>query len=273
MFALLVALFALLCGAQELLPYNPVPKSAAVVVAGFARFTVLTERVIRCEHDSRGLFETRPSLAVVNRALPVPRYSVQYTSSTLQLNTSKLQLTYVLGQRFSSASLRITGANFSWRFGDVDGGNLLGTIRSLDNLANISLNCSTIAGKKVHGESLHCRYGVVSKSGWAVLDDSDNYMLDQNGTWWESPNSNQVDVYLFGHGRAYLDAIQDFTLLSGRVPMVPRGAVGIMWSRWFDYTGADAYHIVEDYESRGLPLDALILDMDWHTKPAWGSYT
>jgi hypothetical protein len=149
-----------LASSQELLPYNPVANPAAVVVVGNARFTVLTSRVIRCEYDVRGRFESRPSLAVLNRALPVPRYTVAQLGSTLlQLNTSSLRLTYALGQPFSPRSLSISGANFSWHYGDVDAHNLFGTVRSLDNLPDISLNCSTIADKKVHDESLHCRYG------------------------------------------------------------------------------------------------------------------
>lgn len=41
----------------ELLPYNPVANESSVVVSGDARFTVLTERMIRIEWAIGGKFE------------------------------------------------------------------------------------------------------------------------------------------------------------------------------------------------------------------------
>jgi hypothetical protein len=56
----------------ELLPYEPVANASAIVVSGQARFTVLTDSVIRCEFSTNGKFEDRATVAVVNRLLPVP---------------------------------------------------------------------------------------------------------------------------------------------------------------------------------------------------------
>ena len=55
--------------------------------------------------------------------------------------------------------------------------------------------------------------------------------------------------------------------------MPPRAAMGVWWTRWFNINAPDVQNIVDDYRSRGLPLDVFVLDMDWHWKPAWGSYT
>ncbi len=54
--------------AIEILPYNPVASDAAVVLApgGTARFTVLTERMIRMEYASSGAFEDRATIAGVD---------------------------------------------------------------------------------------------------------------------------------------------------------------------------------------------------------------
>lgn len=51
----------------ELLPYNPVANAKAVVTAGNARFTVLTDRLIRMEYSSSGSFEDRATVAFLNR--------------------------------------------------------------------------------------------------------------------------------------------------------------------------------------------------------------
>lgn len=55
--------------------------------------------------------------------------------------------------------------------------------------------------------------------------------------------------------------------------MVPRYATGIWWSRWYNVDNWDVMQIVEAYRDRGLPLDVYILDMDWHTKEGWGTYS
>ena len=69
----------------ELLPYNPVADAKAIVFSkdGRARFTVLTDRIVRMEWGTYGRdrdgeikaahFEDRGSLAFVNRNLDVPR--------------------------------------------------------------------------------------------------------------------------------------------------------------------------------------------------------
>ena len=46
-------------GRVELFPYTPVANSKAMVVSGNARFTVLTDRLIRIEWSRTGSFEDR----------------------------------------------------------------------------------------------------------------------------------------------------------------------------------------------------------------------
>lgn len=260
---LLLLLSSIACNAVELLPYDAVADPRAVVTSGCcARFTVLKESVVRMEWEGTGVWEDRPSLAVLNRRSDVLPHFVVSTSAkgVLSIDTSTMKVEYAVGSTFSGVTLNVTLFNgITYHFGDVDHGNMLGTIRSLDNLADISLNCSTIAGKQVHGESLHCRYGVLSRGGWTTIDDSQSFMLDAKGEWYDSPNVDTVDTYFFGHGTDYRGALRDYRFLSGAIPLIPRGAFGIMWSRWFDYSGIDTWQLVKDYESRALPLDALIL--------------
>ena len=177
------------------------------------------------------------------------------------------------GQEFSPSTLQVHAKTFDWSYGDVDSKNLYGTIKSLDLLNPISLDCKEIEEKNitVHDESLHCEYGLVSRSGWAVVDDSDTYVLNPKSGWWDQgQNADQVDLYMFGHGHAYKQALQDFVGISGKIGMVPRAASGIWWTRWFNLDTQDLEDIVEEYKAHALPLDVFVLDMDWHTKDEWG---
>ena len=53
---------------------NPKAATEAVVKYDNARFTVLTDHLIRMEWSEDGIFEDRATLAIVNRRLPVPAF-------------------------------------------------------------------------------------------------------------------------------------------------------------------------------------------------------
>jgi alpha-glucosidase (family GH31 glycosyl hydrolase) len=260
----------------ELLPYEPRANASAVVVVGSARFTVLTDNVIRMEFDASGRFEDRATVAIVNRLLPVPAFVYQNSGSTLTIKTKTLLLTYQIGQPFTASSLTIqslTGAFANWAFTTQQAAtNLLGTIRSLDLLGPVSLNCSVWVGQMVNRESLHCEYGLISRDGWATIDDSTNWGLD-SFDFWQSPNVDQVDLYFLGHGLDFKQALYDYSLLGGKTAMVPRYASGISWSRWYDLDENGVVDVAKAYSGWQMPLDTFILDMDWHTKYSWGGYS
>ena len=98
--------------------------------------------------------------------------------------------------------------------------------------------------------------------------------------WWEDDkaaakyNTVLEDLYLFGHGHDYKAALRDYSSVGGRIPLLPRYALGVWFSRWYDYSPTDVLtDVVEAYEERSLPLDVLVLDMNWHTKHNWTGYT
>lgn len=109
--------------------------------------------------------------------------------------------------------------------------NLLGTIRTLDSLGVVPLNCTYWEGRQVAKESLHCEWAVIGRAGWAIYDDSTNWGLDSND-WWQSPNKDDVDVYFFGHGHDYKGAIRDYVSIGGRVAIPPRYMSGVFFTRW-----------------------------------------
>eukprot|EP01102_Stenamoeba_stenopodia_P018361 TRINITY_DN6714_c0_g5_i1.p1 TRINITY_DN6714_c0_g5~~TRINITY_DN6714_c0_g5_i1.p1 ORF type:complete len:516 (+),score=112.52 TRINITY_DN6714_c0_g5_i1:172-1719(+) len=77
--------------------------------------------------------------------------------------------------------------------------------------------------------------------------------------------ATQQDLYFFGHGHDYYQAVHDYNLVSGQVPMFPRYVYGPQYSRWHAYNELDEVSLIEDgYEAHNIPLDVLVLDMDWH---------
>jgi hypothetical protein len=74
---------------------DPTPNPASVVVVGNARFTVLTERLLRLEWAEGARFEDRETLAFAHRHLPAPAFNSSRPSpATLAIDTAYLSLTY-----------------------------------------------------------------------------------------------------------------------------------------------------------------------------------
>lgn len=73
-------------------------------------------------------------------------------------------------------------------------------------------------------------------------------------------NTNVHDLYGFFHGNDYRGAIGDYVQIGGRTAMVLKQASGIWWSRWFDVNNADTRKIIEDYESRDLPMSTYVIE-------------
>ena len=171
---LLAATLALLPGASA--AEHPKADPNAVVVCGNARFTVLTPRLIRMEWSQDGRFEDRATLTFVNRETKVPDFNVRESKKRLTLITSALRLTYLKDDGpFTADNLevafRIGKKEVAWHPGMEDSLNLMGTARTLDGADGDRLK-----------EPLE--QGILSRSGWAVVDDSQRHVLTPDSSAW-----------------------------------------------------------------------------------------
>ena len=256
---------------------NPVADLKAVVTAGRARFTVLTPQLIRMEWSASGKFEDHASLVFINRRLPVPKFEHSVTSMNgsrqLTIRTSALTLTYSLAGdgKFTpdnlSIALTIDGNKVTWHPGMANPENLLGTTRTLDGAY----------GSKTREP---IGQGLVSRAGWDLVDDSTRPLFDstdfqfregEKSPWpWamERPDSERpgqyADWYFFGYGHDYRQALGDFVRVAGRIPLPPRFAFGVWWSRYWAYSDQELDQLVRGFHENDTPLNVLVIDMDWH---------
>ena len=236
---------------------SPLADSTAMVVSGDARFTVLTPRLIRLEWAPAGQFEDHASLVFLNRKLPVPRFTVEREEGILTIHTDSLLVRYHEGTgRFTEQNLEVVFGQKvqpgvrTWHPGLADSTNLRGTARTLD------------AAKG----AIDLEPGLLSRTGWTVVDDSQRPLFD-NGDWpWvmARPSSDRQDWYFFGYGMDHKAALGDFVKVAGRIPMPPRFAFGTWWSRYWSYTDTEMMDLVKEFRLHNVPLDVLVVDMDWH---------
>jgi len=242
---------------------HPLANPKAVVEAGQARFTVLTPRLIRLEWTSSKPFMDKPTLMVINRDLPVPRFTAKTENAELIIRTDELELRYKTGSgKFNADNVTITSLakdqSFSWSPGKTQKGNLKGTSRTLDNYDG---DYHIWDKKKMELED-----GLLATDGWTMIDDSKKLLFD-NAEWpWvmDHPTKDYQDFYFFGYGRQYKKALYDYTQIAGRVPLPPRYAFGYWWSRYWSYSDNEMRDVVGNFKSHNVPLDVFVIDMDWH---------
>lgn len=243
---------------------NPKADAKAVVTSGNARFTVLTPQLIRMEWSADGQFEDRATLTFVNRETPVPEFKVRESKSKLTITTPALTLTYLKNGKFSDKNLKavftLNGKEVVWTPGMENPQNLLGTTRTLDGADGSKLK-----------EPME--QGILSRAGWSLIDDSQRHVLTPDGSEWEEwvearPEGDRQDLYLFAYGHDYKQALADYALVAGRAPMPPKYTLGYWWSRYWQYSDNEFVDLVNKLKSMDVPIDVLIVDMDWHE--TWG---
>ena len=279
LFLCVVLLASLPLRAEDVL--NPVADPAAVVTSGNVRFTVLTSRMIRIQYSATAQFEDRATFAIVNRRLPVPAYTTEEADGYLYIRTEDVTLRYKVGSVFKATdkkpdnlmvTFQMNGRTVTWYPGKDDSMNLLGTNRTLD-------------GAWGDNKRQNLEKGLLSRAGWSIIDESPA-MLRGDGsttyafepkeegiTWWANPvDKSAIDWYFLGYGHKYKECLGDYTKVGGRVPIPPKYILGYWYSRYWAYTQSEFQQIVRDVENNDIPMDVIIMDMDWH-KSGWTGWS
>ena len=242
---------------------DPSVNTTSTVVNGNARFSILTSRIIRMEYDSTRRFVNDPSLVVIHRNLPSIPFKKSLRGKWLIIKTDKMELRYRTGSGpFNAENIQITyyqnsAQNIVWNPGLKNNENLKGTFRTLDGM-----NGDTNEGAKT---PTSFENGIISRNGWYLLDDSNNFLFDNSAWKWAKKRNNpEIDWYFMGYGSDFKTALFDFTQIAGKIPIPPRYAFGYWWSRYWNYSDNELRTLVKEFEQYNIPLDVLVIDMDWH---------
>ncbi|UKK51111.1 glycoside hydrolase family 31 protein [Prevotella sp. E13-17] len=259
---------------------NPLANADAIVNAGEARFTVLTPELIRIQYSRKQQFEDRATFAVVNRRLPVPRYTKEVRDGYLYITTDALTLRYKMGGRIDNRpndqvltiQFKLNGRQVTWYPGKDDKLNLKGTTRTLD-------------GQIGDNKRQEMENGLLSRAGWSIIDESPRtrrgdgsttfaFDKSQDGIEWvaQPVDKEAIDWYFLGYGHQYKKALGDYIKIAGRQPMPPLYVLGYWYSKYQRYTSEEFMEIVNDVKKNQIPMDVMIFDMDWHTE-GWTGWT
>ncbi len=238
-----------------------------------ARFSVLCDECIRIEWSpgDPGRFVDEPSLFAAARPLPrkviladagagAPPIVVRTSRGTVRFQPDGRAFHRGnLGAQIALPAERGSRSTF-WLPGDRNEQNLGGTIETLDG----------IRGPVAIGE------GLLARDGWQVVDDSRGHLLVDGWATareWRGVPETGIDWYLFLYGQDFRAALRALARVAGPVPTPRRAALGSWYSRYWPHTSAEFRGIVADYHRHGIPLDTMVLDMDWHSASSRDRWT
>ncbi|HJS88566.1 MAG TPA: TIM-barrel domain-containing protein [Steroidobacteraceae bacterium] len=273
------------------------------VSAGHARFEFLTPSLVRMEYSPTGKFIDSPTAVVQKRDWPAVKLTSTREAGWLTLESAALTLRYrPQAGAFTAADLSVSwrdarGGRHEWRPGEADPGNLGGLTYSLDN---ISASTLPPPGDDL-GSPMHdlipgidvllqpATPGLLSRSGYAFLDDSASPVWSADHSWIE-PRAQPAgkDWYLFVYDRDYRKPLEQYAQLCGPVPMIPRYALGPSITdlnfEYFPGTSESRLPAMRRYGEQHLesevarlleshiPLSGLVLDFAWHNYGWQGGY-
>ena len=203
------------------------------------RITILTERLIRLEYNDNGFFEDYPTERILYRNFPKPEFSVTENNKVLNIKTKYFELNYSKERLFKGSklyptkNLKITllENNRSWYYGHPEVRNF----------------------KYENDKSLY------SLDGFVSIDDSKSLIIKENGSFSKRENK-EIDIYVFMYGKEYYNCLNDYFMITGYSPLIPRYALGNWWCKEDVYSEVDIAHITKKFEDNNIPISMFLLN-------------
>ncbi len=255
LFWTVLSLLVSLLGGQKVVPYHPDDYAAELpqyVIEGDVRVELLRDSLVRLEVKGPRGFENRPSFTVEKRSgWDTVSFTEKENGGYRVIETAQYTV-YVPQNAASVDGCYITDpqGNPLWQF-------------ETDSTSNIFLPS---ASEELAAWSFTDTPRVIpSPDGYSVAQN----FFENNG--WDLRNDAQ-DVFVFLPGGDYKTFTQDFTDLTGKTEMLPLQLLGYWDSRYYEYNQQTAWQQIQDYYSKGYPLDVLVIDTDWRISTGGTGY-
>ncbi len=218
---------------------DAVADKSQIITGNGWRITVLTPRLVRFE---TGCVTDLPSTAVWFRRFPDINMKVSENGNVITVETDEAVFTV---KNLKPYSVYFKDTKNTELFAKQK--NFKGTCRTLD-MTNGKAKLSD---------------GFITESGAYLFDDSSSLLFDENGRFTKRSGKGK-DLYMFAYGKNYRETVNAFYKISSPVPLIPRFALGVWWSRYHAYTQQEYLDLMVRFKKEGIPLTVATVDMDWH---------
>ena len=258
---------------------NNVSKPQTVFKGQFYRITVLSDMLVRLEFSEEGYFEDRLTEFARFRNFPIPQMKVDQNEKYLDITTKYFNLRYEKEKAFNGSKyspdsiLRIKlldASNKEWYYGHPEARNYYGIVTNLDKTTDPFLEESEVKDlkhvKRKIEDYLEAKVkGLYSTDGFASIDDSKTNFIDEDGTIIFN-DKKRIDMYVFLYNKDFGTCLQNYFLLTGMPPLIPRYALGIWWNKNDFYYFDDIQKLLIDFNKYKIPMSVLLLGDNWHLK-------
>lgn len=212
------------------------------------RITVLTERVVRLEYNENGKFEDYPTELIWYRNFKKPQFTVKEDNRILNIKTKYFELNYIKEKNFDGGKVSPTknlkielSNNKIWYYNHPEARNYPTSTFDINTKPNKS------------SKSLY------SLDGFATIDDSKTSIILENGVFKKRDNLG-IDIYVFLYGKDFYYCLNDYFMLTGYPPLIPRYALGNWWDKKDFYNEFDIAHIVKKFKDNNIPISLFTLN-------------
>lgn len=223
----------------------------AIVRNSTYRITVLTERLVRLEYSTDGMFNNYETAIVKNRHFTLPEFTKEEDDTRLIIHTRYFNLHYYKNTPFSHNTLfaKDNMGKVCWYYGQKEVKNLGSTAMSLDNVVS---------------DMPQLEKGLFSLDGIATINDTNSLRFDEEKNLvLNATNKDYVDIYLFIYGKDFGLCLKDYFQLTGYPKMIPRYVLGNWWSKECRYTDMEILQKIEKFKIRNIPISVFLLDRGW----------
>lgn len=220
------------------------------VIVGNVRVQLLSDSLVRLEWKGAEGFEDRQTFHIVNRDWPGTSFTLQTNANAVEIHAADFTVHVPLdaGSLDDVTVLSATGDILYQHSGDLTNSVWL-----------------PAPAEKVRAWSFADTPRIIPPYwGLTPIPASANTTVG-----WDLSNS-APDLYVFLPRGNYFELRRDFLKLTGPTEMPPLFMFGSFDSRWYDYSETTALAQVEDYRSRKIPLDVLVVDTGWRQGASTG---
>jgi len=236
-------------------PNAPQDKSCSVVIND-VRVSVISDRIIRLE---KGAFTDKPTQMVICRNFQKPEFRYEKRDNKLLVMTKCAIFDINLKSLAVSVNLYSAGSLSA----PSDRQNMGGTARTLDGTFGVLFGWKSKIKGKDHFCISHIGKGIFSKNGVSEIDDSNSFLLNEDGSI-SKREGKCVDKYVLAFGNDYLGGLKEFYALTGSAPLLPKYALSNWWSRYHAYSDKEYLELMDKFKEKDVPITVATIDMDWH---------